>query len=295
MSKRFDICLGQTRYLQQKGILDKLNELSDKTISLSASNMLHRPSNKMINRYGNIIDKYLISAEEFNNDYRDKYNIDVSAIFVFDRNKKEDTDINIKYGIGTDKEINIKKLTDIEVYDDIDEEIFKYLKNDNINKYFNLLSKNQDKNKSPEKIIDNFIKKHDNKIYLVTNGNVSKTYLLNSNTGKIFDNKEDLKQYFINRNGGLINIFLFDTIKEAENCRKALELDLFRYILIKTHHFMIISKGSLELIPDIDWSNDKSTTIEGILKLCNVPNDKIDFYIKHIKDTINEFDSYNKK
>ena len=56
-----------------------------------------------------------------------------------------------------------------------------------------------------------------------------------------------------------------------------------------------IVKRMADKIPDEDWSNDKSTTIKGILKLCNVPNDKIDFYIKHIKDTINEFDSYNKK
>ena len=108
--------------------------------------------------------------------------------------------------------------------------------------------------------------------------------------GNIFDNINDLKQNFKDRKGAQCVIMIFDSIKEAENCRDAMKRPLLRWVLYRSQDDRTLRRKVYKYIPDIDWSDDRVKTDEGLLEVCGCPKDKCKEYAEYCKKIIDEVD-----
>lgn len=288
MSKKFDICISAPRFLQQKHILDKVIELGKTNVTVLNTNMVNFPTSKTNDRYADIFNKYLIDCEELDKDFCDKNRLGSIGVCLLDSNKKDTDNIHIKYKYFKDREITVNNIYNIKKYDKIDEEIINYLKSNNREMYYNFINIHQVKSKSINDTLNKFFKKsyRQNKVYLTVNAVTTRFNFISGNNGKIFKNKEEFEKDYILRKAPFINVFIFNTIKEAENCRESLKRNLFKYILLISQSNRTLTANIFDLLPNIDWSNNKSKTDKGILELCNCPQNKIDNYINYINSFV---------
>ena len=134
-----------------------------------------------------------------------------------------------------------------------------------------------------------------NKYYLVVNafnGAMNATYYNNTTTGIIYNNIYDIEQMLCNRlvtNG--YNFIVFNKEIEANNCKIALHNNVFRFILSKLQvdQSMVI-KNCYQYIPNIDWSDPRVVTDEGLLEVCGCPKDKCKEYAEYCRKYMEEFD-----
>ena len=154
------------------------------------------------------------------------------------------------------------------------------------------LDKNLNRSQAIEKYINNAInnrlKKYQDKIYLMISLAVgtkknNKIAFIDGKGGKIFD-FNTLKQYIINEhNSSGYNILIFNDLISAHNCKSALNNNVCRLGLIYHKFTHIITKECLSAIPDIDWSDPRVTTDEGLLEVCGCPKDKAKEYAEYCR------------
>ena len=114
---------------------------------------------------------------------------------------------------------------------------------------------------------------------------------ISGNSGKIFDNLDDLINYGIESKAAVKNIMSFKTIKEAENCKIALQNNILRWVLYKIQDDQGLTSRLYKYVPDIDWSDDRVKTDEGLLEVCGCPKDKCTEYADYCKKVIEEVDN----
>ena len=84
---------------------------------------------------------------------------------------------------------------------------------------------------------------------------------------------------------------MFNSLKEAENCKISLQNSLLRLTLYRTKDDQNMGyKKCYKYIPAIDWSNDKVKTDEGLLEICGCPKDKCKEYAEYCEKIIDEVD-----
>ena len=87
------------------------------------------------------------------------------------------------------------------------------------------------------------------------------------------------------------NVLIFNNIKEAGNCKIALQNPLLRFTVYKLQDDQNVTyKKCYKYIPAIDWSDDKVRTDEGLLKVCGCSKDKAKEYADYCKKIIDEVD-----
>ena len=140
-----------------------------------------------------------------------------------------------------------------------------------------------------------------NKIYLVANKTGSYQFITQRvGMNIIYDNKQklinDILNYNPDKSSNGYNIFIFDTIKEAKNCYIALQNSVLRFPLsrIKADRNMPI-ETCYKYIPDIDWSDPRVTTDEGLLEVCGCSKDKCKEYAEYCREYMKEFDKKKTK
>lgn len=106
--------------------------------------------------------------------------------------------------------------------------------------------------------------------------------------GKIFsyDNIEEFKEDCKSRNGKVCNIMLFDTFEGAKNCIDAMRRPLLRFCLYRVQEDQNMKKKCYQYVPNIDWSDDKTKTDEGILEMCGCDKYKIDEYVRYCEEYV---------
>ena len=114
---------------------------------------------------------------------------------------------------------------------------------------------------------------------------------ISGNSGKIFDNLDDLINYGIESKAAVKNIMSFKTIKEAENCKIALQNNILRWVLYKIQDDQGLTSRLYKYVPDIDWSDDRVKTDEGLLEVCGCPKDKCKEYADYCRKVIEEVDN----
>ena len=270
--------------------------------------------NKM---WRNKLEDYTVSAEELSaNNFFIGTNQPNIGIYLFKQNKNNEN-INITY--IDNRTINTKTLN-ISVFNEYEKNIIKYLmpamkENDDImwagyidhpDRHFRRLENKFNLKNIELKTVIQLLRKEqvdrlpDNKIYLVVNacnGSINAKYCNNNTTGRILKNKQEVLKYLIDMNTSAgYNFIFFDTIEEAENCKKSLLNPLLRFILSKlqTGRSMKI-KICYKYIPDIDWSDSRVTTDEGLLEVCGCPKDKAKEYAEYCRKYMEEFDNKNNK
>ena len=115
-----------------------------------------------------------------------------------------------------------------------------------------------------------------------------------SKNGQIIKGKDKLIEYICNidnvSNG--YNELSFNSKDAAENCKDALNRPLLRFLLyrLQQDQRMTINK-CYKYVPDIDWSDDRVKTDEGLLDVCGCPKDKTKEYVEYCKKVIKKVDN----
>lgn len=124
-----------------------------------------------------------------------------------------------------------------------------------------------------------------------SNGKMNgKAFTLKS--GQIFNSYEEFENFFIERNiANGYNVILFNSVKAAENCKIALQNPLLRFTIYRSQDDQNMAWRVYKYIPNIDWSDDRVKTDEGLLQMCGCPADKAKEYAEYCKKIIEEVDN----
>lgn len=300
--KKFDIILmnppygsdkSGDRYLHFK-FVNKCLEFSDKQVVIMPVRMF-KSDNKIYNQFKEKYDPSLISIEEVKSTLFEGTHMENTAIYYFNKSKKNNDIIIIKYENG---QVDHKKsLFDLSRFTDYEKEISKYLYRETKPNYTDLKVRDvrikKDKEKLTEFLNKELPKRLNKKVYLLTNlanGGMNGKWI-SGNAGQIFNNQKDLIEYGIKSKGAAKNIMQFDTLKEAENCKIALNNNVLRWILYKVQDDQSITSRIYKYIPDINWEDNRVKTDEGLLEVCGCPKDKAKEYAEYCKKVIEKVDN----
>lgn len=294
--KKFDIVLMNPPYGNKNigdefihhKFVEKCFDLSDKQIVVMPYKLMYDTSkDKYRDHFKEIYNSKLISVEALDSKIFNGTFMQPIAIYKF--SKTNNGNILIKDLKGNEK--NIKSLFDISQFSDYEKDIAKYLEIDikDVNCHLCQVAKS-------EEWLNKWFKgleKYNKNVYLTSNsanGRMNGTWF-SKTVGKVFDNKEDLRQNFNDRKGAACVVMLFNTIKEAENCRDAMKRPLLRFGLYRSQDDQNLRRKVYKYIPNIDWSDDRVKTDEGLLEVCGCPKDKCKEYVDYCKKVIEEVDN----
>lgn len=293
--KKFDICLMNPPYgARKQGNANLHFEFVIKCNKICNTNVVVMPTRILLstkqgyNDYKKIFDNTLLSISEYENPFNDTVQ-GSAGVYVFYSNKKESDTIKI-YNINGDK-TEVKSLLDIgNRFTKYEEDIIKYIDCNGKYNYIDFLFRPKDKTKDNlEKFFSKF---NDNDWFLITNranGSGRPATYYTNNTGEIFVTNNALNNTFI-KNFTSCVLMKFNSKEEAENCKIALMNPLLRFALHKMKDDHNISKRVRQYIPNIDWSDDRVRTDEGLLEVCGCPKNKIKEYVNYTKEYIKKVD-----
>ena len=278
-------------------------KFTEKAINISETQVVIMPSriiqttSKNYDPWKKIFSKTLVSVEEYLGSTFPDTNMSNVGIFVFNSNKSSNN-IKIKL-LDNDNYNEVNSLFDSKKHDTYEENILKILNNDGNIILFNLKTmfpKSESKQKIIEdktKLVNKIRNKYKNKYILsvnIANGGMNGTYI-SSKCGIIFDNFDDILTDWINRNVGAIKYIVFDSYKEAQNCKDAMMRPLLRFALYRTQDDQNLNNKCYKYIPAINWSDDRVKTDEGLLEVCGCPKDKCKEYADYCRKVIEEVDN----
>lgn len=309
--KKFDICLMNPPYGMRTDTIhlkfvDKILDICDKEIVIMPF--------KFITKDHNCYKKYK-ESNKWNNKLSDVEEIDSKlfigtameniAIYTFD-NKDQ---INIKT-INGKYDQRLHQITDYKETSEYDDEILKYLYNDHIsnnivwgggfgsnnkNKFIRQgYSENEAEELVKNEILKNCknIKKLNKNVYLILSHVINENYpkYYTDSSGLIFKDIKDIEAHALKyKYGKGFEIMGFNSYKEAQNCKDALNRPLLRFGLINAHPGLdVVPRKSYRYVPDIDWSDKRVKTDEGLLEVCGCPKNKAKEYAEYCKKIIDE-------
>ena len=305
--KKWDVCLMNPPYGTSGGddihyrFTEKCVNMCDTTICVMPFALIKKNTGKNL-EYKKVFNDTLVYAEELSGDIFNDTTQNNVGIYIF--NQHNSNNITIKYITGEMYDYDNIPDDVFTTYESNIVDIFKKLNTQNIIwigylGHMDVYAKSRKiENNEAAKIfrIKEYCKKlTNNKYYLVVNafnGAMNATYYNNTTTGIIYNNIYDIEQMLCNRlvtNG--YNFIVFNKEIEANNCKIALHNNVFRFILSKLQvdQSMVI-KNCYQYIPNIDWSDPRVVTDEGLLEVCGCPKDKCKEYAEYCRKYMEEFD-----
>ena len=309
----FDICLMNPPYDDgiTKGVEKNLHakftlkciEVSDKIICVMPIKVVKNETSKAeLTTVKELYDKTILSVEEVNSDIFIGTHMPNVGIYFFSNDKKEGQKIKINYLNNT---FVVDSLLERISINETEKQILSYLECDEYHMNWNYSSYEHNLNYDKQKEIctnmlnrmlkrKRFINRNiSNPVFLFTNaanGGMNGTYLTNK-TGIISKDKDELIKNLIDRNGKVTTILVFNSIKEAENCKIALQNNVLRMACYKNQVDQTMKSRVYKYIPNIDWSDDRVKTDEGLLEVCGCPREKCKEYAEYCKKVIEEVDN----
>lgn len=288
---KLDICLMNPPYGARKSGDENLHfKFVEKCLDLCENQIVIMPirayqsSNKKYDDIKKIFKKSLINIEEVDSKKFEGTGMGNVGIYKFDIKKSNNDEPEITY---------ITKFNERYEFSDYEQSFVKYLKNDNIQKMRKHYQNPGKESKKDKNLLYKLCDKlPDNKVYLTSNlanGGMNALFI-SKNTGNIFTSKKDLAEYWYNNNGRGFCCLIMNNVKSAENCKIALQNPLLRFTLYRLQDDQNMHKRVYVYVPDIDWSNDKVKTDEGLLEVCGCPKDKAKEYAEYCKKIIDEVD-----
>ena len=309
--KRFDICIQNPPYSRGTDALhlqfvDKCLEISDKQVAIFPFTFVTKKNIEKQDEYKKKFSNKLKSIEQVNSKVFKGTKMPDVAIYTFDNNITDN--IEIIYSDGTKQ--NIESLIQMDIFSDYEKEIVKFLENQGRQqcktgpyhlkrKYFKDLSSDEIEEKVYQETKNNADKKiPKDKIYLVcnsVNGGMNGKFF-SSKVGQILNSFDDMIKYFASTDvGNPHTILMFNSVKEAENCKVALKNCVMRFLLYRLQQDQRMTvKRCYKYVPNIDWSDDMVKTDEGLLEVCGCPKDKCKEYADYCKKMINKVDNGEK-
>lgn len=301
--KKFDVILMNPPYSQRNNNDPIHFKFTEKALNISETQVVIMPSriiqttSKNYDPWKKIFSKTLVSVEEYLGSTFPDTNMPNVGIFVFDSNKSSNN-IKIKL-LNNDNYNEVNSLLDSKKHDTYEENILKILNNDGNITLFNLktmVPKSASKQTIIEdktKLVNKIRNKYKDKYILsvnIANGGMNGTYI-SSKCGIIFDNFDDILTDWIDRNVGAIKYIVFDSYKEAQNCKAAMMRPLLRFALYRTQDDQNLNNKCYKYIPAINWEDPRVKTDEGLLEVCGCPKDKCKEYADYCRKVIEEVDN----
>ena len=295
---KFDICLMNPPYgsktqhtsphLHLQFVESTLN-ITNKLVAVFP-NRIAFSSSKEYDNFKKVFDDRLEEIEEIDSNVFTGTVMPNVGIFKFI--EKRNSNITIIPLVGAVEEVSslFDKGNKFNSYED---NIFNLCKTDEPNfNPFRPLGK--DKNENLSEYCDKYISKRwkDNNVFLITNlanGGMNGTFI-SSAVGQICKNKNELKSLMLKRRGACCTIMSFKSIKAANNCKTALQNNVLRFLLYRLQDDQNMTKRVYVCVPNIDWSDDRVKTDEGLLQVCGCPADKAKEYAEYCKKIIEEVD-----
>ena len=299
---KIDILMMNPPYSQRNNNDPIHFKFTEKAINISETQVVIMPSriiqttSENYDPWKKIFSKTLVSVEEYLGSTFPDTNMPNVGIFVFNSNKSSNN-IKIKL-LDNDNYNEVNSLFDSKKHDTYEENILKILNNDGNIILFNLktmVPKSASKQKIIEdktKLVNKIRNKYKNKYILsvnIANGGMNGKYI-SSKCGIIFNNFDDILTDWIDRNVGAIKYIVFDSYKEAQNCKAAMMSPLLRFALYRTQDDQSLNNKCYKYIPAINWEDPRVKTDEGLLEVCGCPKDKCKEYANYCKKVIEEVD-----
>lgn len=273
--------------------------IADKQVVIMPIGFVTKTEHEANKEYKEQISPYLVSVVEEDSHVFADTNMPPVAIYVIDNNKPS-SQISIKLLDG--KIINVNSLLDISKFDSYEKEFLKYLEENNTQPIIKDLGRlNNWKKKDLSVLVNNslmnklkkYYDKNNNTTILLANranGALNGT-AFSENAGKIFSSYNDCLRYILNNPTGIgYTAFVFNSLKEAENCKIALQNPLLRFTIYKMQDDQNMTARVYKYVPNIDWSNDNTTNDIGLLQICGCPKDKAAEYAEYCKKVIDKVD-----
>ena len=306
---KFDVCLMNPPYGTTGGddlhyrFTEKCIQLCDEVVCVMPFALVD--SNTRINlKYKPILSSYLLTVEEIESTvFNDTTQFNV-GIYKFKSNKNKKENIEVKYLSGNI--INCETLS-TDFFNKYEHNFLDIISsNGMINivhgvgdfSHFNSECKKK-KIKPTIELRKKYQLKNCNKLlsgkyYLnvnIANGSKTATFINLNTNGNIFTSKDNLISYILNRSvTSGYNILVFDNMNSAKNCKISLQNPLLRFTLSKLQTGQNIPANCFRYVPDIDWSDPRVVTDEGLLEVCGCPKDKCKEYAEYCKNYMEEFD-----
>ena len=288
MNPPYGSCSARTSPHLHLEFTNKCLNIADEVISIFPDRLITSTSRKY-DKYKKYFDERLESIEQIK--AYEKFDIKVGSVGIFTFRNNKSNNIEIIDLEGNKETINsLSEKTN--KFTEYENKIFEYCKVDKPN--FNPFRPiGYDKKEGLEKFCYKYINKrwsNNNKVFLTTalaNGGMNARFIF-GNTGIICHDNNELKDLMIKHRGACCTIMTFNSIKEAENCRDAMKRPLLRWVLYRSQDDRTLRRKVYKYIPDIDWSDDRVKTDEGLLEVCGCPKDKCKEYAEYCKKIIEE-------
>lgn len=201
------------------------------------------------------------------------------GIFVFENTKQNLIHICLK-----NKNYTVKSLFDITPFTDYENKFMKKLLNINFSLFVDARRGNT------EITLNNKLKKYGFSVSLA-NGALNAKYFSNLLVNEPVKEKTILINWLLNYNVNKKAVLTHDNKLYLENLKTAMNRPLLRFGLHKMQDDQNMTSRVYKYIPDIDWSDNKTLTDDGILELCGFShNDAIEFST-YCKEYIEKLDN----
>ena len=317
---KFDVCLMNPPYGSRGSddihyrFTEKCISICDNVICIMPFSLISNPG-KVHNDFRSILSPNLINVTELNaNKLFPGTTQESVGIYTFSHECRKGDGI-ITYIDGTSETFDV--LT-YDVFNGYEKHIVSYLKpslkegehmmwcgyTDHPERHYSRISKKYnidiDKLKSDRSILIEKLREEQidrlpvNKVYLTASVAYSPgaAIYFTSKSGLIFNNKKDVFDMLVEHDTmSGYNFLIFDTETEAQNCKIAMCNPVIRFTLAKTHkdrHMKL--QYCYQYIPNIDWSDLRVVTDEGLLEVCGCPKDKCKEYAEYCRKYMEEFD-----
>lgn len=257
---------------------------------------------KEITQAKELYNKYLISVDEEKGSLFAGTKQPNVGIYLFDKNRNESQKIKINY---IDSSFETDSLLERQI-NNIEKEILSYLECDKDYMNWNYVGyvhnlDDEERTRQCNNLINIMLNKKrfknrkiDNPVFLFTkaaNGGMNATYI--NDNSIISKDKNELLNNLKKRNGAVTTILSFNSVKAAENCKIALQNNVLRLACLRNQVDQNMKGRVYKYIPNIDWSDDRVKTDEGLLEICGCPKDKCKEYAEYCKNIIDKVDKKN--
>ena len=310
--KKFDIVLMNPPYSSTSDnihlkFVDKANEIANSQVSIFPISFITKQNIKSQDEYKDKLQDKLVSVEEVQSSLFIGTAMANCGIYYFNDNKQEEN-IKIQY-LNSDK-FETKSLKELSKFNNYEKQIEQYFKNKNRVDVYNLgylmplkhlrkegITNEEEIKERKLKNAKECVKKlQDNKVFLICNsitGGYNGRFFTAKN-GQIINGKKSLIEYIYNINdvSNGYNTIILDSKHEAENIKIALQNPLMRFLLYRLQQDRRMTANKCyKYVPDIDWSDDRVKTDEGLLEVCGCPKDKCKEYSEYCKKIIDGVDN----
>ena len=114
--------------------------------------------------------------------------------------------------------------------------------------------------------------------------------IISQSSGQICDTVESLKDVLVNVTAHNYCGLFVNSIKAAKQLKQSCHDNLIRFLIYRSQKDRRITAKTLDSIPNIDWSDPKAKTDQGILELCGMAPDRAKYWADYCADKIYQVD-----